>query len=965
MEEKIRLLEEGLKTAFIDENYNSNLAYRPQFVSNDYKTGKKVLSSIENELLSCDEFFISVAFITKGGIAPLLQTLKELENKNIKGKVLTTDYQMFSDPDAIEKIAKLKNIELKMYYAENEKEGFHTKGYVFKQGEIYKIITGSSNMTMRALTVNKEWNTKIVSVNNGEYARDILEEFEQLWNSDKASYYEEFIDEYRLRYKLNRQQREIAKQQKVTSIEAYKLQPNSMQIQMLSNFKRIVEEGEKRGLLISATGTGKTYASAFAMREMNYNRVLFLVHREQILKQAMVSYKKVMPDTVSMGLLSGNYKEIDSDYLFSTVQTMSRDYVLEKFDKDRFECIVIDETHKAGAESYHKIINYFNPKFLLGMTASPERTDGFDIYKLFDHNIVSEIRLQDALNDDLLCPFHYFGISDLEVDGQPIDDNTDFRFLSNDERVNHIIEQAEYFGHAGDRVKGLVFCSRNDEARALSDEFNKKGYQTVALSGANTQEERERAIEDFETDDRGLDYIFTVDIFNEGVDIPAVNQIIMLRPTQSAIVFVQQLGRGLRKSEGKEYVVVLDFIGNYNNNFLIPIALSGDRTYNKDTIRKYVREGSRVIPGCSTIHFDEITKKRIFESIDKMTTTKRMLTDKYNQVKFMLGRIPTILDFYKLGEIDPMLFINYAKTFDNFVRMVDKDYKIKFTETEEQILAFVSALIIDGKRPHELIMLEMIMDDMVINETTFSKELKRIGETYRQADFNSAKRMISMDFIAGSDSKKFGDIHLISSMPQDDKTLSRSLNFYDKLCNIDFKRELKNLIEYGKLRYKDLYSRNDDNNMVLYQKYSRKDVCRLMNWDKDESSTMYGYRIKHNTCPIFVTYEKKDDISDSTKYEDAFINNQTFSWMTRNGVSLTSRESVDIINYKETGLKICLFIKKSDGEGTDFYYMGEVEPVKWTETTIRNDKGKQLPIVNFVFRLKNSVREDIYEYLTK
>lgn len=272
MEEKIRLLEEGLKTAFIDGNYNSNLAYRPQFVSNDYKTGKKVLSSIENELLSCDEFFISVAFITKGGIAPLLQTLKELENKNIKGKVLTTDYQMFSDPDAIEKIANLKNIELKMYYAENEKEGFHTKGYVFKQGEIYKIITGSSNMTMRALTVNKEWNTKIVSVNNGEYARDILEEFEQLWDSDKASYYEEFIDEYRLRYKLNRQQREIAKQQKVTSIEAYKLQPNSMQIQMLSNFKRIVEEGEKRGLLISATGERGIFVTG--RRKPVFTRVL-------------------------------------------------------------------------------------------------------------------------------------------------------------------------------------------------------------------------------------------------------------------------------------------------------------------------------------------------------------------------------------------------------------------------------------------------------------------------------------------------------------------------------------------------------------------------------------------------------------------------------------------------------------------------------------------------------------------
>jgi hypothetical protein len=153
--------------------------------------------------------------------------------------------------------------------------------------------------------------------------------------------------------------------------------------------------------------------------------------------------------------------------------------------------------------------------------------------------------------------------------------------------------------------------------------------------------------------------------------------------------------------------------------------------------------------------------------------------------------------------------------------------------------------------------------------------------------------------------------------------------------------------------------------MVLYEKYSRKDVCRLMNWEKDESSTMYGYRIKHNTCPIFVTYEKKEDISDSTKYEDAFIDNQTFSWMTRNGVSLDSRESVDIINYDKTGLKICLFVKKSDGEGADFYYMGEVEPTQWRQTTIQNDKGKTLPIVNFVFKLKNSVREDIYKYLTE
>ena len=969
--DKIQDIISGLETAYIDSNINSNLAYRPEFISNDYKKGKKVLVSIENELRKCDEFSISVAFITKSGITPLLQILKELEEKNIPGKILTTNYLNFSEPEALSKLSELKNIELKMFCTNDTTGGFHTKGYIFREQEIYKIIIGSSNMTLSAITKNREWNTKIVSASQGKMAKEILEEFNTLWNDEHSIEYNEFIEQYRVNYEIIKKQKSIANKGKITSIENYKLKPNKMQIEFITNLKNLMAKKCDRALLISATGTGKTYASAFAMRELGFKKVLFLVHREQILKQAQASYKKVLPSDISTGLLSGNYKEIEADYLFSTIQTMSRSNMLENFERDRFECIIIDETHKAGAESYHKIINYFKPKLLLGMTASPERTDGFDIYKLFDHNIASEIRLQDALKEDLLCPFHYFGISDLEVDGKTIDDNSDFSFLANEARVDHIIKQAEYYGHDGDRVKGLIFCSRNEEAKELSKEFNKRGYNTVALSGSNTQDEREEAIQRLEMDcgnmssnaEKTLDYIFTVDIFNEGVDIPEVNQIIMLRPTISAIVFVQQLGRGLRKSDNKEYVVVLDFIGNYNNNFLIPIALSGDRTYNKDTVRKYIREGSRIIPGCSTIHFEEITKKKIFESIDRMTTTKRMLTDKYNQVKYKLGRIPTILDFYKLGEIEPMLFINYAKTYDNFLRMVDKDYKITFSLKEEQILAFISALIIDGKRPHELLMLKMMIEDRIINEDSFKNELEKIGEKYKAVDYNSAKRILNMEFIAGADIKKYSDIELISDEKSAKDMFMRSISFWNKLKHMEFRRELNNLIEYGMLRYKDLYSEHDDNNMVLYQKYSRKDVCRLMNWDKDESSTMYGYRIKHNTCPIFVTYEKKSDISDSTKYEDEFINNQIFSWMTRNGVSLNSRESEDIINYKQTGLKICLFIKKSDGEGTDFYYMGEVEPIKWNETTIRNNKGKNLPIVNFIFRLKHSVRDDIYEYI--
>lgn len=971
----IEEMRRGFETAYIDGSVVSNESFRPQFVSNNYREGKKVISSIENELRVCDSFQISVAFITRSGITPLLSILKELEEKNIPGQILTTDYLNFSEPKALETIHQLKNIELKMYHVQDGKEGFHTKGYIFKKEEIYRIIIGSANLTGSALTKNIEWNTKLVSTKDGEMTKQIIEEFNALWNSQDSLSFEDFIENYKEKYQIISKQRQIAKAEELVSLEKYKLEPNSMQTGFITNLRKILNRSESnrdketRALLISATGTGKTYASAFAMRELGFKKVLFLVHREQILKQARNSYKKVLPSTVSTGLLSGNHKDYHADYLFSTVQTMSRDEILNKFDINRFDCIVIDETHKAGAPTYQKIMEYFKPRLFLGMTASPERTDGFDIYKLFDHNIAYEIRLNQALEEDLLCPFHYFGISDLSIDGELIDDNTAFNKLTSKSRVDHILEQANYYGHSGNRVKGLIFCSRNEEAKQLSVEFNSRGLNTVALSGENSEEEREAAVARLEMDNfeenghKALDYIFTVDIFNEGVDIPEVNQVIMLRPTQSAIIFVQQLGRGLRKADNKEYVVVLDFIGNYQNNFLIPIALSGDRSYNKDTIRKYVREGSRVIPGCSTIHFDEITRKQIYESIDKMTTKKKMLSEKYYQMKYKLGRIPSVLDFYEHGEVDPMLFIKYSGSYYEFVKSVDKDYAINFNKEQVDTISFISNLIVDGKRIHELLMLKAIIEKGNIEKSDFIKNLEAQNEKFKEADYESALRIITGEFLSGSDKKNFKDVDFVDMKTFNKDYLKRETAFYNILHDLYFKNELENLIEYGFRRYEDIYKNHDDNNLVLYEKYSRKDVCRLMNWDKDESSTMYGYRIKHNTCPIFITYEKKDDISESTKYEDQFINQRIFSWMTRSRVTLEKDEAQSIINYKDNNLKICLFIKKSDGEGSDFYYMGNVKPIDWQQKTIKNDKGQDLPIVNFLFSLDREVREDIYEYL--
>ena len=299
---KINELRSGFETAYIDGSVASSMAYKPQFLSNNYKEGKKVISSIEDELLACDQFQISVAFITMSGITPLLQTLKELEKKQIPGEILTTNYLNFSEPKALEKLNGLSNITLKMYDVEASGDGFHTKGYIFRKDEIYRIIIGSSNITRAALTTNREWNTKMISTDQGEMAKEIVGEFEELWNSPNTLSFDEFYENYKERYKIIKNQRDIAKQDEITSIEKYRLQPNSMQVGFITNLRKIIEAGESRALLISATGTGKTYASAFAMRELGYKRVLFLVHRGQLARQTKKSYQKIFGKNVSMGL---------------------------------------------------------------------------------------------------------------------------------------------------------------------------------------------------------------------------------------------------------------------------------------------------------------------------------------------------------------------------------------------------------------------------------------------------------------------------------------------------------------------------------------------------------------------------------------------------------------------------------------------------------------------------------------
>lgn len=957
-------IQSGLSTAFLDKNISSNVLYRPQFISNDYKNGRKVLSTIEDELLHCDSFLISVAFITMGGITPLLQTLRTLEDKGIHGKILTTDYLAFSDPKALDKLATFSNIELKMYLVPDSKNGFHTKGYIFQSNEIYKILIGSSNMTNTALTTNREWNTKIVSTKSGEFVSEMLDEFEELWNHPNTYSYNAFIGAYRVHYEEYKK----VKPKEDIKLPSKQLIPNSMQQAFISNLRKLRNENESKSLLISATGTGKTYASAFALQDQNPKKALFLVHREQIAKQALQSYRNVFGDTKTFGLLSGNSKDTDVDCLFATMQTMSKKEVYSSFAPDTFDTIIIDEAHRIGAKSYQEIMDYFNPKFWLGMSASPERTDDFDVYAAFDHNIAYEIRLQQALEENLLCPFHYFGITDFLTNGNETD-FTDFNYLTSNQRVDYIIEQTNYYGYSGERVKGLMFCSSKKEAAALSERLNLRGYRTIALSGEDSQEKREDAIDRLVSDTRSdyLQYILTVDIFNEGVDIPEINQVVLLRPTQSPIVFVQQLGRGLRKSKDKEYVVILDFIGNYKNNFMIPIALSGDRSYNKDNIRRYVLEGERIIPGSSTIHFDEISKKQIFASIDKLSGIKTFIKESYKNLKYKLNRTPLLMDFLSNHEVDPLVILKEYKTYYKLLESIDASSIEKpLNDKELTVLEYYSSIIANSRRPIEAELLNQIINLYTIEPFDLLNQINsKYNTQFNMNHLNSALSNITGNFIKTSAEKDKYTL-LNSVILHNDDKLSISNDFKNILTNTQFKEYIQDLIDVCIEKNKSLRNKKKDTfGFIMYEKYSRRDVCQLLNHIKDDASTMYGMKqLNKNTC-IFVTYHKADGINGAEyldgkpNYSDSFMDSQTFMWNSKIGNGPESKYMKEFTS----GETKRFFVKKSDGEGTDFYYMGTFEIDNIKGTTKKNNKRVLQPICDVTLKMNESIREDIFDYL--
>ena len=593
------------------------------------------------------------------------------------------------------------------------------------------------------------------------------------------------------------------------------------------------------------------------------------------------------------------------------------------------------------------------------MTATPERTDDFNIYELFDYNLAYEIRLQDALEENMLAPFHYIGVTDYELNGEIGEEKTPLQNLVSSERMDYVEQQLNYYGYSGDQVHGLIFCSRKDEAKEVARIMTAKGYPSVALTGEDNVDYREQVIRDFEAGD--YQYIVTVDIFNEGIDIPCINQVVMLRNTQSSIIFIQQLGRGLRKFPRKDFVTVIDFIGNYKNNYLIPIALTGDHSRNKNSLRSKLSTDQ--IIGMSTINFTEVAKQRVYDSINNSNLTElKQLRDDYQDLKKRLGRMPLLFDFTTHGSIDGSVLIAKYDNYYQFLLKMKEDVHLSIDE--DMVLRMLSKELLNGMRIHELLLLKLLFEkDGVVSVGDFKKALEQVNARVDQKTLDSMLLILSLSFFKAADQDKYGRDAYVTLDNNQYRLNGQIKTAYQ--TNSFFKLLVDDVLATGLFKA-DGYDQTVP--LTIGKKYTRKDACRLLGWEKDQTSTIYGYKTAYGTCPLFITYAKSQDIDDGIKYEDEFLNSQTMRMFTRHPRKIESPEVQTMVQGNASGeLKMPLFVKKSDDEGIDFYYLGlvDIDQKSLRQESMVVKDGKIDPVVTMNLILEKPVQYSLYLNLTK
>lgn len=928
-------LQADLQNGFINADLPAG-SLVPEILTN--RQGNTIFSELKNELRTCTNFKLAVAFITPAVLVPFKSIMMDLAQRGVGGELLTGTYLQFNSPKVFKELMKIPNLTVRL----TSEAGFHQKGYWFDHDDYETLIIGSANLTMNALLKNAEWCLKVNSKHQGAVVRQFAAEFTDQWRTAH-----QLTQDWLTTYQKDWQ---APKRQSVPNNEQNDIiVPNAMQKAACQRIEALRMAGKKRALVISATGTGKTYLAAFAIQSAQPKRVLMIAHREQILLKARTSFQKILGgQKADYALFTSRQKPGAAKYVFATVQTLARH--LDEVAPTDFDYVIIDEVHHVGAASYQKIINWLQPAFLLGLTATPDRTDDFNVYAMFDYQLAYEIRLKEALAEQMLCPFEFVGVSDYVWQGQTVTEKTPLKHLIQTERVDWIIKVAEYYGHDGDILHGLIFCSRTKEAQVLASLLTQKGYPAQALTGQDSATVREQAAAKLKSGK--LAYLVTVDVFNEGIDIPCVNQVIMLRDTQSAIVFLQQLGRGLRKSENKHFVTVIDFIGNYQHNYLIPQALADDHSHQRSrTIQTLNAEPTL---GVSTISFTRLAYERVLDSVEKAQLTgMSLLKSEYLKLKQRLGRIPLMADFEKAYVLSERIFAEKFKTYPHFLQKMGES--IGIDATTDPILQFLTEELANGKRQHELILLEALTNQQALSTDDYRKLLNQNGCWIDDATLASVKQVLTLAYYL--DKGRIGSRLRYGNQPLieiKDQQILLHHQIVEYLQDLEFKRFWNDAIQTGRLRAKN-YDQSVP--LTINQRYTRMDAVRLLNNDRYMvPNGIGGYYFMGNTGILFVTYHHQN-VRAAIDFDNQFRSRTQLSFYSKTNRTLASRDAEKLLNPKA---KLHLFVKNSDEQDqSQFVYLGQCRILPKSAHELMQ-KGTGKPIFGVELMLNHPVDQSLY-----